>query len=215
MMKSFYKVFIVLLLSISSFLSVAQSGYIDSLFILPQAPTSTDPISVVCHSYFTSGDCDLVFSKTDFNGEMIEVTATHIIGPLTYICETIDTILLGVFNPGNYVLVYHLQDSVWSSGTNETTDTLYFTVQPTSIQEFGDPTFFDIFPNPVSLLLNVTLLNNLQGTYTIYDPYGKIIQKSSIRDINTQIDVSHLAKGVYYFEVVTSTQKGVRKFVKH
>lgn len=215
MMKSFYKVFIVLLLSTSSFFSVAQSGYIDSLFILPQTPTASTPISVVCHAYFTSGDCDLVFSKTDLNGEMIEVTATHIIGPLTYICSSIDTTQIGLLSPGNYTLVYHLQDSVWSCCTNETTDTLYFSVLPTSIQEYENPTFFDIFPNPVSLLLNVTLLNNLQGTYTIYDPYGKIIQKSALKEINSQIDVSHLAKGVYYFEVVTSTHKGVRKFVKH
>jgi len=215
MMRSFYKVFIVLLLSTSSFLSVAQSGYIDSLFILPQTPTTIDPISVVCHAYFTSGDCDLVSSKTDFNGEMIEVTATHIIGPLTYICHTIDTIPLGVFTPGNYMLVYHLKDSIWNYGTNETTDTLYFTVQPTSIQEFGDPTSFDIFPNPVSVLLNITLLDHLQGRFNLFDSYGNKIQTGSLRDIYSQINVSHLASGVYYIEVVTETQKGVKKFVKH
>ena len=215
MMKSFYKVFIVSLLSTSSFFSVAQSGYIDSLFILPYNPTANTPISVVCHSYFTSGDCDLVFSKTDFNGEMIEVTAIHLIGPLTYICSSIDTTQIGIFAPGNYSLVYHLKDSVWNCCTNETTDTLFFSVQPTSIQEFGDLTFFDIFPNPVSQLLNITLLNNQTGDYKIYNATGKLIQFNSMRNIKTQLNVSHLAKGIYYLEVVTPKQRGVKKFVKH
>lgn len=214
MMKSFYKVFIVSLLSTSSFFSVAQSGYIDSLFILPYNPTANTPISVVCHSYFTSGDCDLVVSKTDFNGEMIEVTATHLIGPLTYICHSIDTTQIGVFSPGNYTLVYHLKDSIWNCCTNETTDTLYFTVQPTSIQEHGDLTFFDIFPNPVTLLLNITLLNNQTGNCTIYDISGNLLQSHSLREINNQFNVSHLSKGVYFIEVTTPTHSGVKKFIK-
>lgn len=215
MMKSFYKVFIVLLLSISSFFSIAQSGYIDSLFILTQAPTSNTIISVVCNAYFTSGDCDRVSSKVDFTNNTIDVEAIHVVGPLTYICHSIDTTEIGTLQPGDYTLIYHLRDSVWGGGVNETLDTIYFSVQPTSIQAYGDLTFFDIFPNPVSQILTISLLHQQQGVYIIYDSYGKLIQKNQIPDINTQIDLSHLANGVYYLEVTAGTDRSVRKFIKY
>lgn len=214
-MKTIVKVLVIALLISSFYFVHAQSGYIDSLYILPQNPINNTPVSVVCESYFTSGDCAMVSSKVDFNDKTIDVEAIHIVGPLTYICHSIDTIEIGTLQPGDYTLIYHLQDSLWGGGVNETIDTLYFSVQPTSIQEYGDLTFFNIFPNPVSEILTINLLHNQPGFYIIYDSFGKQIQANQISDINTQVNLSHVAKGVFYVEVTSGSDRGVRRFIKH
>lgn len=69
---------------------------------------------------------------------------------------------------------------------------------------------FKVYPNPTSDILNITLESNLVlEQVTIYKNLGQVVKKSS----ENVIDVSHLAKGLYFVEVTTNQGKATKKVV--
>lgn len=69
---------------------------------------------------------------------------------------------------------------------------------------------FNIYPNPTSNILNITLDNDLiLQEVIIYNSIGEIVKKSN----KTKIDVSYLSKGIYYTEVKTNRGKASKKIV--
>jgi len=69
---------------------------------------------------------------------------------------------------------------------------------------------FNIYPTPTSDILNINLENNLVlQEATIYNNLGQVV-KTSTENI---IDVSHLAKGLYFVEVTTNQGKATKKVI--
>ena len=69
---------------------------------------------------------------------------------------------------------------------------------------------FNIYPNPTSDILNISLENNLVlEEVTIYNNLGQVVKKAS----ESVIDVSQLAKGLYFVEVTTNQGKATKKVV--
>lgn len=69
---------------------------------------------------------------------------------------------------------------------------------------------FSIYPNPTSDILNISLENNLiLEQVIIYNNLGQIIKTATERVIN----VSHLAKGLYFVEVTTNQGKATKKVI--
>jgi len=69
---------------------------------------------------------------------------------------------------------------------------------------------FNIYPNPTSDVLNITLENNLVlQELTIYNNLGQVVKTAT----ESVIDVSHLAKGLYFVEVTTNQGKATKKVV--
>jgi len=69
---------------------------------------------------------------------------------------------------------------------------------------------FEIFPNPTSDILNIILENNLVlEEVTIYNNLGQIVKTAT----ENVIDVSHLAKGLYFVEVTTNQGKASKKVI--
>lgn len=69
---------------------------------------------------------------------------------------------------------------------------------------------FKIYPNPTPDILNISLENNLVlEQVTIYNNLGQIVKTAS----ENVIDVSHLAKGLYFVEVTTNQGKATKKLV--
>ena len=69
---------------------------------------------------------------------------------------------------------------------------------------------FNIYPNPTSDILNISLENNLVLEHvTIYNNLGQVVKKAS----ESVIDVSQLAKGLYFVEVDTNQGKATKKVV--
>lgn len=101
-------------------------GMIDSLKLIPDSPTETSTVQVACFATFGSGDCFIVDTSVTISGTTITVQAYHMIGMLTVICNSADTITLGSnFSAGNYTVVYNINDSGLVAID---TDTLYFTI---------------------------------------------------------------------------------------
>ncbi|MBA5793541.1 T9SS type A sorting domain-containing protein [Flavobacterium sp. xlx-214] len=69
---------------------------------------------------------------------------------------------------------------------------------------------FNIYPNPTSDILNIGLENNLVlEQVTVYNNLGQVVKTTS-EDV---IDVSQLAKGLYFVEVITNQGKATKKVV--
>jgi len=65
----------------------------------------------------------------------------------------------------------------------------------------------NIFPNPTSNTINMTI-NDLQAqTVTLYNTVGQRVYALQIAAADTQIDVRHLPSGVYLLSV--QTEKGI------
>jgi Flp pilus assembly pilin Flp len=69
---------------------------------------------------------------------------------------------------------------------------------------------FSIFPNPTSDVLNIQLENNLElQKVTIYSTLGQLVKT----DNKSQINVSDLAKGNYFVEVITNQGKATKTII--
>ncbi len=86
--------------------------WIESLEIIPSEASTGDVISVVASTAHPSGGCDLTAFNVSRNNKFVFVDATYEQGMLTYICHSVDTIPLGTFLPGNYLLIYDWLDTI-------------------------------------------------------------------------------------------------------
>ena len=69
----------------------------------------------------------------------------------------------------------------------------------------------NIFPNPVNDVLNITKVSN-NATFAIYNIAGQFISKGKVT--NNKVNVSSLAKGVYFIEVSEKGATSKMKFIK-
>ena len=69
----------------------------------------------------------------------------------------------------------------------------------------------EIFPNPVNEVLNITKVSN-NATFTIYNVAGQFISKGKVT--NNKVNVSSLAKGVYFIEISEKGATSKMKFIK-
>ncbi len=59
----------------------------------------------------------------------------------------------------------------------------------------------EVYPNPTSSVLNVSIDYNLAKKISIIDISGKIIDKIAITDKNTAINVSEYNHGIYFYQI--------------
>lgn len=70
--------------------------------------------------------------------------------------------------------------------------------------------YFKLYPNPVSSILNIQLPENIEfKNATIYNALGQIIKIENKKEVN----VSDLAKGSYFIEVLTDKGKATKSFI--
>lgn len=83
----------------------------------------------------------------------------------------------------------------------------------TEIQEIG----LSIYPNPTTDKLNLAITNyipNHNYHLIITDNYGKEIIRKSLTETQSEIDISQLAKGIYFVRIQINESLQVLKFVK-
>jgi len=76
---------------------------------------------------------------------------------------------------------------------------------------------FDVYPNPFNSDLAIDLAFNAGATTTatVLDITGKIVYSQQLTDMNTTLDLSALQKGIYLLEIVSGTEKTVKKLSKN
>ncbi|WP_082014113.1 M4 family metallopeptidase [Flavobacterium sp. AED] len=95
--------------------------------------------------------------------------------------------------------------AVYASGTAKTSLTKTTTVATTSDA-------FVLYPNPAVDVLTVTVKENKEGSYKIYNSLGFEIQNG--KTSGGQINVSSLTKGIYFFELNNGEKTTVKTFIK-
>lgn len=99
--------------------------------------------------------------------------------------------------------------------TDEDENKLYYTAENLSVADFEE-LGYSIYPNPTQDQLNIRFVELPNNTsLEIYDVQGKLLENLMISELETQLDVSEYASGIYFIkmtEKLGNTQ--VAKFVK-
>ena len=87
-----------------------------------------------------------------------------------------------------------------------------FFVDLSSIENWA--TFsFEVFPNPNNGLITLQVPQDALYKLFVYDINGKIISTQNITKTQTELNLSHLAKGVYIFKLQNSNELVATKSV--
>jgi bacillolysin len=71
---------------------------------------------------------------------------------------------------------------------------------------------FNVHPNPVENVINVSLLDNRKSTYKIYNYLGKEVKGGNLNQ--GEINFSNFASGLYIFEINDGQKTLIKKFIK-
>ncbi|MCH7535349.1 MAG: T9SS type A sorting domain-containing protein [Bacteroidetes bacterium] len=73
-----------------------------------------------------------------------------------------------------------------------------------------------LYPNPCSATLNFEISDNLNNVeITVLDILGNVVfKRNSLNTYSDMLDVSNLASGIYFFNVITGDRKITKRFVK-
>jgi hypothetical protein len=105
-----------------------------------------------------------------------------------------------------------LTDNTWYYTTS--TPMVRMNFDPTvSINEVENTFGLNVYPNPASDVINVTVNKAVDATISIVDVTGKVVKTSSLNGLATTVNTAGLTNGVYYVNITdgvsTSTQKVV------
>lgn len=75
---------------------------------------------------------------------------------------------------------------------------------------------FEMYPNPVSDLLNIQLPTGTEkAEVSVFDYTGRLVSSKTISSNDTAIDVQKLSKGIYLIRVASDAKIGAQRFVKN
>jgi len=197
---------------------INNSRTIDSLKIIPNNPTTNDTVKVISYTMHPNSDCSLTNSSVSITNDTITVNASYTLGMLPTICNSIDTLTIGVLNAGTYELTYHLADT--APPTTYDIDTIMFTVQQLNTLQHVEYSEKEIrvYPNPTISQINIELKILPADRYQIdfYSILGQKIKTVKTGKSNVSIDISDLTQGVYFI-TITDRHGGLwtRKVIKN
>ena len=82
---------------------------------------------------------------------------------------------------------------------------------------FNEPFLFSVYPNPANHNIRLKLGQNIEAYYvTINNVVGKTVMMLPQPEIDQPIDISNLASGTYFIQVMDKNTKSVstQKFIK-
>jgi hypothetical protein len=83
------------------------------------------------------------------------------------------------------------------------------------INEVNSESHINIFPNPAPNSITIENNNpNKEITLTIFNINGQEIMQQQIKDKKTQVDISNLNSGIYFFKLITDKIVEIRKIIK-
>ena len=105
--------------------------------------------------------------------------------------------------PGTYTV-----ELIASSDCNSDTLTAEIVVSTVGVDE-NQEAFFEVYPNPVSLTLEIR--SNNTGTAQLYDSKGILVKNIELTSQNTLINIENLEKGVYFIQLENTSIRFVKQ----
>ena len=85
----------------------------------------------------------------------------------------------------------------------------------TSISEVADKISINLFPNPTTNILNISLKETQEYEYAILNYNGKIIESDSFNNSIHQINLNGLQAGVYFIQIKSEKAIQTEKVIKY
>ena len=74
---------------------------------------------------------------------------------------------------------------------------------------------FEMYPNPVSDVLNIQLPSGTdKAEVGVYDYTGRLVSTKTISSNDSALDVQNISKGIYIIRATTNSKIGVQRFIK-
>jgi hypothetical protein len=109
--------------------------------------------------------------------------------------------------PGTY--------TVKLTDANGCKDSIVFTInEPVGLNDVDANNLFVMYPNPTSSLVELNFTHQSNKTVTVTDAQGKVCMQYTSNQINQQIDVSTLNKGLYFVRVDDENGTSIKKLIK-
>jgi hypothetical protein len=143
-------------------------------------------------TYTTSG----IYSNTNANcfTEILDLTITPSSTNTTTIVSP------SSFTWGNTGITYTSSGFYIGSTVNCVTQYLDLTINASGISE-EEMVLFSLYPNPVSEALTIDFNGVSNEEYLIVDNFGSVVKRGVLENMSTEISVSELSAGLYYFKI--------------
>lgn len=103
----------------------------------------------------------------------------------------------------NYAVLVNLNGCVTQSSCTP--------VSFVGINESSIENEFEMYPNPVSSILNVNIKENSSGIIRIHTAEGLLVLEDTFETSSIKIDVSSFSSGIYYIEVISEGKQTTKK----
>jgi hypothetical protein len=143
----------------------------------------------------------------------MSIGLTSSVAPISYTWTNLSTSVSVYPAAGNYTVAnpdYYSVTATDGFGC-PVTMTVYVAGVCTGINELNAESSINIFPNPSTGKFNVQLAdNNKEFEITIFNSIGQEVFKQNIKQERTDVNVSDLSKGIYYYTILQN-KKPVKK----
>lgn len=100
-----------------------------------------------------------------------------------------------------------------SDGTNDATQGFHQTnLTITNIEDLDVNFSVNIYPNPTSDVINLTIEKYEKIIFQIYDMGGKLVEEATLTSTTTNVNVSDYSKGTYMLTLTQADQKKVKTY---
>jgi hypothetical protein len=198
------KILLTLSVLISAFAMKAQQ--IDSIVMVPAAPTTLDVITVYTYLSFPQGSCADV-GTVYVSGNTVYGYGFHCMGNAMFICNDVDTVTFGPLPAGSYTYISTLDAGFGPPGNCSPgflpydRDTVPFTVTlSTDVPEAQAPVL-SVYPNPAAECVSVSMSSGILLKVELLNWGGEIIAVEGPCAGACEIQVDALAAGMYFCRV--------------
>lgn len=178
-------------------------GKIDTLFIIPQKPSTNDTVKLVVQTSFAYSPCTRDTSWILRIDKTIYINTEHQEGLVFENCISIDTLTLGKFSESNWGVEYSLDQK----GTTKTDDfrRLIFQVKlpSTGLNDELNSTIFSIYPNPANNEFYIQSKAFAEDDYSlkVYTMQGKLqYEMLNLKEANT-LQTYNWPRGIYLVQL--------------
>lgn len=177
-----------------------KAQQIDSIVMVPAAPTSMDVITVYTYLSFPQGNCADV-GTVFVSGNTVHGYGFHCMGNAMFICNDVDTVTFGPLPAGSYTYISTLDAGFGPPGNCSPgflpydRDTVPFTVTLSTDIPESSATTFSVYPNPANDVLNINM--NVPAKVELLNVLGETVAAIAIQAQQQQLSLEGLAPGVY------------------